>query len=182
MKLPKKLNALVVDDLAARLGGVQDCLLVGYDGMPASQAFDLRAKLKQTRCRMKVIKNSLGKVALERAGLGMLAGHLKGSSAVLYGEGESILEISRVVTDWNKDKAKKPLSVRAGCMARSAIGVRDVEKLASIPSRQVLLTQVARGVAAPLSKLAGTLAANPRKLVYAVKAVAEKRGKEAVAA
>ncbi len=181
MKLPGKLNTLVVVDLEARLKGVQDCILIGHEGMPASQAFEFRGRLRQSKCRMRVVKNAVGRVAFEKVGLASLAPHLKGSSALLYGEGEALLGIAQVVTEWNKDKAKKPVSVKAGLLARALIGPKDVERLAAIPPRQVLLTQMARGVAGPLSRLVGTLSGVHRRLVYGVKAVAEKRSKEVAA-
>ncbi len=181
MKLPKKLNALVVQDLEGRLKGVQDCLVVGYDGMGASQAFELRGRLRQAGCRMRVVKNSLARVAFEKTHLSGLSGHLKGTSAVLYGEGEAILAIAQVVTEWNKDKARKPVIVKAGIMGRSPIAASDVTRLAAIPSRHVLLTRVAREVQGPITSLVCALAGTQRKLVYAVKAVAEKKGKEAAA-
>ena len=181
MKLPNKLNQLVVEDLGRRLGGVQDCLLVGYEAMPGKQTMALRDRLRKSKCRMRVVKNSLARVAFEKAGLSALSPHLKGNSALLYGEGEAILSLAQAVAEWNKDKALKPVVVKAGLMGRAPLTVQDVERLASIPSRQVLLTQVARGVNAPLQKLAGALAAVPRKLAYAVKAVADQKAKGAAA-
>ena len=180
MPLPQKLNSLVVDDLEKRLGGLQDCLLIGHDALPGIQTFELRGRLRQAKCRMRVVKNATARVAFDRAGLGTLGGHLQGASALIYGEGkgEAILEISKIVTDWNKDATKKPVTVKAGLMARAPVAAADVARLAAIPPRQVLLTQVARGVQAPLSQMVGALAALPRKLAGTVKAVADKRAAE----
>ena len=175
MKLPGKLNALVVSDLEARLRGVKGCLLVGYDGMPGADTAELRSRLRKASCRMRVVKNTLARVALDRSGLGMLSEHLHGTTALLHGEGEAVLTLSKVVAEWNKDKARKPVKVKAGLLDGAVLGSADVERLAAIPSRQVLLTQVARGMAAPMTGLAGALAGIPRKLARAVKAVAESR-------
>ena len=72
MKLPKKLNTLMVDDLSARLEKTQYCLLVSCDGLPASQAFALRTKLRAGGGKMRVVKNTLARVAFEKAGLQVL--------------------------------------------------------------------------------------------------------------
>ena len=184
MKLPQKLNAMVVESLEARLTGVRDCLLIDYSGMDGVQTFALRGRLRKARCRMKVVKNSVAKVTFDRVGLGGLSGQLKGGSALLYGEGEALLSIAKVVTEWNKDKARKPVAVKGGLMAGIPIGVGDVARLAAIPPKQELLARVAGGVRAPLFQLVGALAGVQRKLVYAVKAVADQRVKagEGVAA
>ena len=177
MKLPHKLNAMVVESLASRLAGVKDCLLIDYAGLDGIQTFALRGRLRESRCRMQVVKNAVAKVAFDRIGLGVLGGQLKGGSALLYGEGDAVLSISKVVTEWNKDKARKPVTVKGGLMAGAQIAAGDVTRLAAIPSRQELLAKVAGGVRAPLSRLVGALADVQRKLVYAVKAVADQRAK-----
>ncbi len=184
MKLPQKLNAMVVESLEARLAGVKDCLLVDHTGLDGAQTFDLRGRLRKTRCRMTVVKNAVAKVAFDHVGLGSLSGQLKGGSALLYGEGEALLSISKVVTEWNKDKARKPVTVKGGLMAGTPIAAGDVARLAAIPPKQELLAKVAGGVRAPLFQLVGALAGVQRKLVYAVKAVADQRAKvgEGVAA
>ncbi len=182
MKLPQKLNAMVVESLASRLADVKDCLLIDYAGMDGTQTFELRNRLRKTRCRMKVVKNAVAKVAFDRAGLGSLTGQLKGGSALLYGEGEALLSISKVVTEWNKDKARKPVTIKGGLMTGAPISAGDVARLAAIPSRQELLAKVAGGVRAPLFQLVGALAGVQRKLVYAVKAVADQRAKAGAAA
>lgn len=175
MKLPRKLNALVVEDLELRLRGTQDCLLVGTDGMPASQAYALRAALGKARCRMKVVKNSLARVAFGKAGLSGLSEHLKGTSAVLTGEGEAILAMAKVVTEWNADKAKKPVTVKAGLMGRAPIQPQDVARLAAIPSRQVLMGKLAGGIQSPVTRIAGGISGVARKLAATLQAVSERK-------
>ena len=175
MKLPKKLNTLLVDDLSARLGKVQDCLLVGCDGMSASQSFALRAKLRQGGGRMRVVKNTLARVAFEKAGLQVLIPQIGGTSAVIYGEGEAILGIAKTVSDWNKDKAVKPLAVKGGVMGRLPLAAADVERLAAIPAKPVLMAQLAGAIQAPVTRIAGGVAGVSRKLAVALKAVAEQK-------
>ena len=157
------------------------CLLVGYEAMPGKQTSAFRDRLHKSKCRMRVVKNTLARVAFEKAGLSTLTPHLKGNSALLYGEGEAILPLAQAVAEWNKDKTLKPVVVKAGLMGRAPLTPKDVERLASIPPRQVLLAQVARGVNAPLQQLACALAGVPRKLAYAIKAVADQKAKGAAA-
>lgn len=188
MTLPRKLNLILVDDLEARLKEVRDCVLVGFEGMPGAQAFDFRGRLRARGCRMRVVKNAIGRVVFSRTALSALSGGLQGTSALVYGadgdsgEGEAVLAISQVIAEWNRNKALKPVAVKAGLMDSRTIAAKDVERLAAIPSRLVLLTQVARSVQGPLAGLVGALAGIERKLVHAVKAVAEKRQTEATTA
>ncbi len=185
MKLPKKLNTLLVDDLGTRLEKVQDCLLVGCDGLPASQAFALRTKLRAGGSRMRVVKNTLARVAFDKAGLKTLIPQLGGASAVLYGNdgaADAILAISKVVTEWNKDKAVKPLTVKGGVMGRVAIAAKDVERLASIPAKPVLMAQLAGAINGPARSIAGGVAGVSRKLAVALNAVAEQKQKAGAAA
>ena len=178
MKLPKKLNTLLVDDLSARLEKAQDCLLVSCDGMNASQAFALRTRLRQSGSRMRVVKNTLARVAFEKAGLQVLTSQLGGTSAVLYGDNgsaEAILGIAKTVSEWNKDKAVKPLAVKGGVMGRLPLAAADVERLAAIPAKPVLMAQLAGAIQAPVTRIAGGVAGVSRKLAVALKAVAEQK-------
>ncbi len=177
MKLPKKLNTLLVEDLSARLEKAPDCLLVSCDGLPASQAFALRTKLRAGGSKMRVVKNTLARVAFEKAGLQALTPQLGGASAVIYGEGEALLGIAKVVTEWNKDKAVKPLTVKGGIMNRVTIAAKDVERLAAIPARPVLMAQLAGAIQGPVRSIASGLAGVSRKLAVAVNAVAEQKAK-----
>ena len=175
MKLPQKLNVMLASDLEDSVRGLKDCLLVDHGGLDGMQTFEFRGRLKKLGCRMRVVKNSLAKAAFERAGLGALSGHLKGSSAVLYGKDDVVVSLAKVVSEWNKDKARKPVPVKAGLLAGAPLAPADVERLAAIPPRKELMARLAGGIQAPVTGLACALNGTARKLALALKAVAEQK-------
>jgi large subunit ribosomal protein L10 len=71
------------------------------------------------------------------------------------------------------------LVIRGGVIAKKAVSAKDVEVLADLPSREVMLSQLAGLMQAPLVKTAGLLQALPRNTAYGIKALIDKKEQEA---
>ena len=109
----------------------------------------------------------------DEAGLAELKPMLSGPTAVATGSGDEVA-LARSVLD-----ALRPYSrvvkVRGGVIGRRMIGADDLQRLSTMPSREVLLGRLGGGMQAPIAALAAVLAGNLRNLVGVLNAVAEKK-------
>lgn len=160
--MKKQQKQAAIDNLEARFSGSQGAFLVNFQGMSVAQLKTLRFALGDKGGSLKVAKNRLAKLALKDVrncqGLDSL---LVGQLAYVFSQGE-ITSVAKVLVDFAKKNDK--LKVVAGCSESKIYDARSVAILASLPSREVLLSQ-----------LCGTLNAPVILFALAIKAVAEKK-------
>jgi len=177
--MPSELKVEIARELAERFRPDAGYVFVNFTGLDAVQATELRRLLREQRVEMDVVKNRVYAKALERIGAGDLAQAealrkiLRGPTAIIRGE-DGALAAARAIAAWRK---KNPtLEVKGGILEGRVLSGHDVEGLAQIPDRPVLLARVVGGFAAPLAGLPGVLAGLVRKLVYALRSIEEKKG------
>jgi len=168
--MPSVVNKLTVAELARRLGGVKNAVLVDFTGLNAVRADALRAQLREQGAEMLVVKNSLAARALEGAGLGAAAGLLKGPTAFVVGDEPASL--ARFLRDWSR--RERVLSWRGALVDGQVVGPEGVDAIAALPPLPVLRGMAVSAIAAPLSGLVGALTGVLRNVVGVLKAIAEK--------
>ena len=160
--MKKQQKQAAIDNLEARFSGSQGAFLVNFQGMSVAQLKTLRFALGDKGGSLKVAKNRLAKLALKDVsncqGLDSL---LVGQLAYVFAQG-AITSVAKVLVDFAKKNDK--LKVVAACSESKIYDARSVAVLASLPSREVLLSQ-----------LCGTLNAPVILFALAIKAVAEKK-------
>ena len=168
--MPSVINELIVAELAEKFRDVENALVVDYTGLSGPQSVALRDHLRQHGGRMMVVKNSLARIALERAqkeGLGRL---LVGPCALVTGDDPVVL--TKAIVEWGKKELA--LKWRGAYVGGEVLGPEQTEALASLPPLDVLRAQAVGTIAAPLSGFVGVLQAVLRSFVGVVKAIAEK--------
>lgn len=160
--MKKQQKQAAIDNLEARFSTSQGAFLVNFQGMSVAQLKTLRFALSDKGGSLKVAKNRLAKLALKDVsncqGLDSL---LVGQLAYVFSQGE-VTSVAKVLVDFAKKNDK--LKVVAGCSESKIYDAKTVVTLASLPSRDVLLSQ-----------LCGTLNAPVILFALAIKAVAEKK-------
>jgi large subunit ribosomal protein L10 len=160
--MKKQQKQAAIENLEARFSNSQAAFLVNYQGMSVAHLKALRFALDDKGGSIKVAKNRLAKLALKGVsnchGLDSL---LVGQLAYVFSQGE-ITSVAKVLVDFAKKNDK--LKVVAGCSESKIYDAKSVAVLASLPSREVLLSQ-----------LCGVLNAPVVLFALAIKAVAEKK-------
>lgn len=136
-------------------------VLVNYSGISVEDDTKLRKELREAGCTYKVVKNSLLQRAFEGAGIDGMDEFLNGTSAIGYSS-EGYTDAPRILYNYAKDHEN--FTVKCGFFDGSAMDAAGVERLAKIPSKEVLLAQVVGGFNAPI-----------QSLVIALNAIAEKQ-------
>ncbi|MBE7057257.1 MAG: 50S ribosomal protein L10 [Ruminococcaceae bacterium] len=147
LKEKEALVAAIAEDLKASLTVV----FVDYRGITVEQDTELRTELRKAGVEYKVTKNSLTEKAIEQLGIEGVADYLKGPTAIAYCKDE-YTKGPKVLADFAKKLDN--LSIKGGIMDGAAIDVAAVEKLAKIPSKEVLIGQVAGSLQCIITKLA----------------------------
>ncbi len=166
LSLNRNEKAAVVDGVAAQAARSQTLALAEYRGLTVAQLDTLRRTARDQGVYLHVLKNTLARRAV--AGTPFEAASAAMVGPLIYGFSEDAVAAAKVIADFAKGNDK--LVVKGGAYAGKALDANGVKALASIPSREVLIAQVAGLLKSPIQRMAGVLAA-----------VAEKKGEAAPA-
>ncbi len=161
MSLNRNEKAAVVTEVAAQAAAAQTLAMAEYRGLTVAHMDALRKQAREQGVYLHVLKNTLARRAVAGTPFDVVADAMVGP--LIYGFSEDAVAAAKVIADFAKTNDK--LVVKAGAYAGKALDVEGVKALASIPSREVLIAQVAGLLKSPIQRMAGVLAA-----------VAEQRG------
>jgi large subunit ribosomal protein L10 len=167
-------KAAVIDEIKAKLEGSGAAVLTEYRGLTVDQTADLRAALRPADTEYKVYKNSLVRRAAGEAGLeGPLHELLVGPVAIAFVHGDAAAA-AKALRDFAR--AHPALVIKGGLLGDRGLSSADVDALAELPSRDVLLSQIAGLFEAPLSQVLSVLEALLRDTVGLVQARIDQLG------
>lgn len=170
---PREEKIAVVDEVRAKLSSAGAAILTEYRGLKVSELEGLRRSLRQAGGEYKIYKNTLVRFATRELGIDGLEPLLEGPTAIAFAD-QDVPAVAKALRDFSRTNPL--LVVKGGVMGSSVLTARDAAALADIPSRDVLLAQLAGLMAAPLQQLAGLLQALPRNFAYGLKALIDKGG------
>jgi large subunit ribosomal protein L10 len=177
MAQPEKIEA--VADLKERLEENPNFILVSYSGLSVKSMEDLRARLRETKTSMKVIKNNLFLRAIKESKLHSdknitMGKDYFGPMAAIF-SGDSLPSIAKICKDFKKDN--QSFDFKAGYFSGEVLDAKGVESIAGLPSREELLAIIARGINTPATKIATGINQVMASLARGIQATAEKNGK-----
>lgn len=156
----------VVAEVSAQVADAQAIVVAEYRGLEVGQITTLRANARKSGVYLRVLKNTLVRRAVAGTPFEGLQGAMVGP--LIYGISKDPVAAAKILHEFAKGNDK--LVIKGGAYAGKALDVNGVKALAAIPSREVLIAQVAGLLKSPIQRMAGVLAA-----------VAEKKGAPAEA-
>jgi large subunit ribosomal protein L10 len=171
MPTPKKVAT--VAELSESLRRAQLTIVTDYRGLKVSDMQSLRSQLRPLNAEVKVAKNTLTRMAARQIHLEALDPALEGPTALVVAYDDPV-QPAKVVSDFAR--TSRILQIRAGLLQGALIRPEEVEALASLPSREVLVGRVIGGLAGPLYGLAGVLSGPIRSFMYVIQARLEQLG------
>lgn len=139
-----------VNALAEKMKNAKTIVALDYIGLPVADFEQLRKELRKQNCEIKVYKNNISRRAAEAAGYADLAFAFVGPKAIAMSN-EDVVAPAKVVYDFAKTHDK--VKIQGGVIEGEVADTKKMEQLASIPSREVLLTQLAAGMLGTLRQL-----------------------------
>lgn len=174
--MSRKLKKLMVAEMADRFSDLDEhgCVLVGYRGLSANDASNLRGQLAEDGTDMMVIRNSLFRMALEEIGVPELGEAVDGPTAVV--RGEDPVQAAKAVDA--ATEIAPTLAVLGGYAEGKVLSPEEVDRLAQLPDRQTLLVQVLTGMSAPARQFANCLSGGLRQLASVFRQIKDQKEEE----
>ena len=173
MENPRPEKVAVVDEVREKLAGADAALLTEYRGLTVKQLAELRRQLRPAGAEYKIYKNTLVRFAAREVVDDQLDPLLTGPTAITFVRGDAAA-VAKLLRDYAR--GHQALVVKGGLLGDKVVSAKDVEALADLPPRDVLLAQLAGAFQAPMVKLAGLLQALPRNFAYGLAALIDQRG------
>lgn len=168
--MSKVLRRRMVDELAEKFKGQNNLVLVDANGLTANQAVELRATLRESKVRLRLVKNSVALHTFKKLGIGAFDKHLVGMNALVYGPDP--LAIAKKLVAYREKHQKA--AVKAAVIEGKPMEAAAIGELAKLPGRGELLGQVLGLMQAVTQKFVGTLNEIPRSFVGTLQAVVDK--------
>ena len=165
--MPNVKNQETLVKIKEDLDGVSAMWVVDYCGLTVKDIQALRTAIRESGASLKVYKNTLMHIALEESNLPTLDDMLAGPSAFVFA-GNDVAAAAKAVKTFAK--ANKNLEIKGGLMEGE-----QVEAIASLPSREELLAQIAGAISGVARGLAVALNGVPSGLAQVTKAVADQK-------
>ena len=166
--MSREKKAEIIDGLQEVFSKCNIGILTDYRGLSAGEMNGLRRKLRESDIDYKVVKNSLARFAAERAGGDELASLFEGPVAIAFGYSD-MTESAKALADYIRT-SKSTLSIRGGFLSDRLLTSSDVAILATLPSRDILLSKVLAGMQSPIVNLVSVLASPIRGFVGVLQA------------
>lgn len=166
---------MIIRDIEKELKARPAFFITQHASVPATSLDKLRAKLRSANARYLVVKNSLCRIALDRAKFKELSSGVTGSCGIAFASGD-VVASSKILVDFAKEN--EAFKIQQGFLNGEVVAPEKIKVLASLPSREVLLTQIAVGLQSPISKFVRVLSGSLKKVVTVLDALAKKKGEE----
>lgn len=150
MARPEKVA--VVEEIRTKLADSDAAILTEYRGLTVTELAALRGALRPAATEYKVFKNTLARRAADEAGLPELSELLAGPTAIAFVRGDAVAA-AKAIREFGR--SAPALVVKGGLLGTRILTPADVEALAAVEPREVLLARLAGGFQAPLVKAAG---------------------------
>ncbi len=155
MSLNRNEKAAVVTDVSAQAARSQTLALAEYRGLTVEQLNKLRVDARAKGVYLHVLKNTLARRAVAGTPFEAAQGAMVGP--LIYGFSEDAVAAAKVISDFARTNDK--LVIKGGAYAGKALNAEGVKALAAIPSREVLIAQVAGLLKSPMQRMAAVVAA-----------------------
>ncbi len=166
-----------VEAIKEKIKKSKSVVLVNYKGLTVAEDTDLRREFRKNDVEYKVYKNTLLRRAFNDLDYKEFDDALAGTTSVAFSYGDEIAA-AKVIKQKSKD-LKDKLAAKCGLLNGAFIDGRKVEELASLPSREELIAKMLGSLNAPISGLAGVCRALLSGVVYALKAIQDKKAEAA---
>ena len=165
----------VVKEIQQKLEAATLVICTDYRGLNVEQVSELRNRLRVPGVEYRVLKNTMFRFALQKAGYEDIAEKIIGPNAVVFSQEDPV---GPAKTIFEFAKTNKQLEITLGMLEGQLLSTEGLKELAQLPSREILLGQVVGTMQAPITSFVRVLNANLTALVRALDQVREQ--KEAV--
>ena len=170
---PRPEKVAVVEEVREHLASSGAAILTEYRGLKVGDLATLRRQLRMAGAEYKIFKNTLVRLATAGTDRAGLEPYLEGPTAIAFVR-DDVGAVAKVLRDFSR--VHPELIIKGGLLGTKLVDAKGAGALADLPSRDVLLAQIAGAMAAPMRQFAGLLQAVPRGFAYGLSALIDQRG------
>jgi large subunit ribosomal protein L10 len=171
--LNREQKAQVIEEVAGAIQESEAVFAVDYRGISVPQAAELRTALRGADSTFTIVKNTLAERAADQVGADGLKELLQGPTAMAFVRGDAAAA-AKALRDFRRGTQNTLLEFKGGWMNGQALSPEDVDAIAQLPSRDVLVGRLVGLIAAPLSGLATALNNLPAGLARQLQQIHDK--------
>ncbi|CAM5184513.1 Large ribosomal subunit protein uL10 OS=Castellaniella defragrans OX=75697 GN=rplJ PE=3 SV=1 [Castellaniella defragrans] len=171
MSLNRQEKAVVIEEISAQIGRAQSIVVAEYRGLDVASVTVLRKTARESGVYLRVLKNTLVRRALSGTPFEGLSAQLTGP--LIYGISADPVAAAKTLSDFAKTNDK--LVVTGGALPNSLLNAEGVKALATMPSREELLSKLLGTMQAPIAQFVRTLNEVPTKFVRGLAAVRDQK-------
>lgn len=165
-------KASIIEELRTKVKDSDFLIVADYRGLNVAKTEELKRRLRGVKAQFQVIQNRMFKRVASELSQPELEKGIAGPSAMVYGKGD-VVPVAKVLKDFIKEYNLP--EIKMGSLQRAVLSAADVQQLASLPSREILLATLVGTIAAPLTQLVGVLQQKVASVVYVLKAIQDKK-------
>ena len=167
----------LVEKLTGDLKNVSSVIVATYTKLTVAQDFELRKVLRSSGAKYRVVKNTLAERAAKDTKIAEALKNLQGVTSIAYTEGDPVA-MAKALSKYAKDNPE--FTFKAGVVEGRVITVKEIESLATMPSKEEIYAKLLFMLNAPAQRLATAIGAVGRNLAVVVnQGVQEKKFREA---
>lgn len=170
MKKANKVDA--VERLRGSIAAQKGAVIAENLGLSVAEVTRLRKTLREAGAEFRVVKNTLIRLAAKDTGFEKVSDVFVGPTAVAFALTDPVA-LAKAMKEFAAGSQK--FRLKGGYLDGKALSVREVETLADLPGRDVLVAQLVRALASPLSRMAQALSGPQRKIAYALQSIHDKK-------
>lgn len=171
MSLNRQEKAVVIEEVSAEVAKAQSIVIAEYRGLDVASVTVLRKTARESGVYLRVLKNSLARRAVAGTAFEPLAEQLTGP--LIYGISTDPVAAAKVIAGFAKSNDK--LVIKAGALPNNLLNQEGVKALATMPSREELLSKLLGTMQAPIAQFVRTLNEVPTKFARGLAAVREQK-------
>src|SRR6516162_10086296 len=161
-----------LDELKKELEEARNLFVAQFQGMTVAQDTELRQKIRETKSKYRVVKNTLGKKAAEGTPVEQVSNSFDGSTAIAYNAKDPVT-LAKALTAYAKTN---PLFVfKAGIVEGRVINLADIANIAAMPSKEELIAKLLFLINSPAQRLAVAMNGVARNLAVVLKQAVEQK-------
>ena len=161
-----------IDALREELNNTTNVLLVSYEGLTVEKDWQLRRALREANLRYRVVKNTLGRIAVSGTPLEPLKDKFIGMTAIAYCDKDPV-GLAKVLSNFAKENSQ--LTFKAGIVEGRVISIKDIDALARMPSKEELMSKLMFVINSQAQRLATALTGVQRNLAVVINEIAKKK-------
>lgn len=162
------LNALTTE-----LGNSKSAMIVSFNKLTVSKDQEFRNQLRQVGAKYQVVKNTIARLAVKGTQYEEASEHFKGVTGIVWTDSDPVV-LSKTITKFIKDNADF-FSFKAGVVDGKVVDLRQVEAIASLPSKEELIAKLLFVINAQAQRIVTVINAVPRDLAVVIKQIGEQK-------